>query len=128
MNVLINCLCVAAGGAIGALSRYGVENLGCFDENKYYYTVVINISGCFLMGVLWALLQFWHADVRWSLFLLTGVLGGYTTFAAFSLDAIQLVQDGMFDKFLIYLGLTFVGGLGACTIGLFVTEKILKMI
>lgn len=128
MNALINCLCVAAGGAIGALSRYGVEQLGVFDDNKYYYTVIINVTGCFLMGVLWALLQYLNADIRWSLFLLTGVLGGYTTYSAFTLDAMQLVQSGMIDKFFFYVGITLVGGIGSCAIGLFGMEKILKMI
>ena len=126
MQVLADLAVVAAGGAIGCMSRYGVEHIGIFDNDKYYYTVAINITGCIIIGVLWALLHYWNADRMWYLFLLTGLLGGYTTYSAFTLDAIELVQQGRAMQALFYIAITFIGGLGGCAIGLFGTEHLLK--
>ena len=126
LNLLADMAVVACGGAIGCLCRYGVMHLGIFDENKYYYTVGINVTGCLVIGILWALLHHWHADRLWFLFLLTGCLGGYTTYSAFTLDAMQLVQNGMWARAFTYVGMTLAGGLGGCALGLFVTERILK--
>lgn len=125
---LLNCLFVFVGGGLGALSRYGVENMGIFDRDKYYYTVAINITGCMTIGILWALFHYWHVPRHWYLFALTGFLGGYTTYSAFTLDAMQLVQDGQWWRAALYVTITIVGGLGGCAAGLFGTEKLLKMI
>ena len=126
MTSLLNCLIVFIGGGLGALSRYGVQNMGIFDRDKYYYTVAINISGCLVIGVLWALFQHWNVARNWYLFLITGFLGGYTTYSAFTLDAMQLVQDAQWLKAAFYIGITMIGGLGGCALGLFMTEKLLK--
>lgn len=125
-NLLGNFALVGLGGAIGAMSRYGVSQIGIFDEDPYYYTVVINISGCIIIGVLWALLIHNHAPEYWYLLLLSGVLGGYTTYSAFTLDAMKLIQDGLWERALFYIALTMIGGLGGCALGLFLTEKLLR--
>lgn len=125
---LIDCLLVILGGGFGALSRFGVEQLPWLEHNKYYYTVAINVSGCFIIGTLWALFQHWDAP-RWlSLLCLTGFLGGYTTYSAFTLDAMQRIQEGRIMEFVIYVTVTLVGGLGGCALGLFGTEKLLKLL
>lgn len=128
MHLLVDLAVVAAGGALGCLCRYGVENMGIFDDDKYYYTVAINITGCLVIGVLWALLHYWNADRLWYLFLLTGTLGGYTTYSAFTLDAMELVQQGLWGRALFYIGITIIGGLGGCALGLFGTERLLHQI
>lgn len=126
LQLVTELAAVAAGGAIGCLSRYGVEHFGIFENDKYYYTVAINISGCMIIGILWALLHHWHADRLWYMFLLTGMLGGYTTYSSFTLDAMQLVQQGRILQALYYITITVVGGLGGCAIGLFGTERLLR--
>lgn len=126
MQLLADLAVVAAGGALGCMGRYGVEHMGIFDNDKYYYTVAINITGCIIIGVLWALLHHWNASRMWYLFLLTGTLGGYTTYSAFTLDAMELVQQGRALRALFYIAITFVGGLGGCALGLFGTERLLK--
>lgn len=126
LSALSDCLLVFLGGGLGALSRFGVQNLGIFDEDKYYYTVAINISGCITIGILWAFFQHWEVTRNWFLFVITGFLGGYTTYSAFTLDAMQLVQDGHWWKAAFYIGVTVVGGLGGCALGLFLTERIIK--
>lgn len=127
-GILIDCLLVALGGGLGALTRFGVEQLPLLDHNKYYYTVAINITGCFIIGTLWALFQHWEAP-RWLYLLcLTGYLGGYTTYSAFTLDAMQRIQAGRLDEFFIYVAVTVIGGLGACALGLFGTGRLLKVL
>lgn len=125
LTTLYHCLLVFCGGGIGALSRYGVQNLGIFDQDKYYYTVAINLSGCMTIGILWALFEHWHVSRSYYLFMITGFLGGYTTYSAFTLDAMQLVQVGEWWKAAMYVCITVVGGLGGCALGLFLTEKLL---
>ena len=126
MSTFLHCLLVFLGGGCGALTRFGVQNLGIFDEDKYYYTVAINITGCLAIGILWALFVHWNVPRYWHLLVFTGFLGGYTTYSAFTLDAMQLVQNGQWLQATLYVVITVVGGLGGCALGLFVTEKLLK--
>ncbi len=128
MSALVDIALVALGGALGATSRFGVEQLNIFDHDKYYYTVAINITGCLTIGILWALFQHFEVPRGWYLFAITGFLGGYTTYSAFTLDAITQWVGGRPDITLLYIGITLVGGLGGCALGLLGTEKILKMI
>ena len=123
---LLQYAVVALGGALGAMTRYSVSNLPIFGEDKYYTTVVINVSGCLIMGILWALFSHYSVNRAWYLFVLTGILGGYTTYSAFTLDAMQLVEKGMVWRAVYYMGITIVEGIGVCAIGLFGTDKLLK--
>jgi fluoride exporter len=86
---------VAAGGAIGASGRYlvNVTSGRLFGTGFPVGTLVVNVLGSFLMGVLVVLLAEKSGN-RLAPFLMTGVLGGFTTFSAFSLDAITLWERG----------------------------------
>ena len=117
---------VFLGGGLGALSRYGVSNLGILEHDKYYYTVAINITGCMTIGIIWALFNHWGLSRKWYMLTITGFLGGYTTYSAFTLDAMQLVQEGRWAQALFYVGVTVIGGLGSCALGLCITERLLK--
>ena len=86
---------VALGGAIGAVGRYGVNVAATrwLGIGFPWGTVIVNVVGSFAMGVLIV----WLANkggMRFAPFLMTGVLGGFTTFSAFSLDAITLFERG----------------------------------
>jgi len=87
-------LLVAAGGAVGASARYAVTLLlrptnGAFP----WHTLGVNVVGSFLLGLLMALLPEGDAGERLRLLLGVGVLGGFTTFSAFSVDALTLAQQ-----------------------------------
>lgn len=110
------------------MARFGVQQLHIFDNDKYYYTIGINLTGCMAIGILWALFLHFNVPKSWYLFLITGFLGGYTTYSAFTLDALLLMQNGRWLMMLAYVAITVIGGLGLCGMGLFATEKILKMI
>ncbi len=128
MSLFLQYLVVGLGGALGAMSRFGVEHLGILDHDKYYYTVAINITGCLTIGVLFALFEHWHVPKFYYLWILTGFLGGYTTYSAFTLDVMQLLAEGMVGRAIFYVGVTLIGGLGGCALGLFGTRLILNNI
>ncbi len=86
---------VALGGAIGASLRY-LSNVGAmrlFGPGFPYATLFVNILGSFVMGVLVVLLAH-KGGMRAAPFLMTGILGGFTTFSAFSLDAFTIYERG----------------------------------
>ncbi len=122
---MFHCLLVFLGGGIGSLCRYGIQHI-CTGSATYLYTLTANISGCLAIGIIWALLNTWHADKAWSLLLITGFLGGYTTFSAFSLDVVHLVQVGKTLTAAAYATASVLGGLAACGIGLYATQHILR--
>lgn len=100
---------VAAGGALGSVLRYFC---GLWVQQPWA-TLTVNLLGSFLIGV--CALYFSsgeHPLLR--LLLLTGILGGFTTFSAFSLDTLQLLQMGEWGRALLYVFGNVVGGLLAC--------------
>ena len=93
----MNYLLVFVGGGIGSTLRH-IVNVVCprfLGTNFPYHTFIINISGSTIMGLIAGYLAFrGEASQSWRLFLMTGILGGYTTFSAFSLDAALLYERG----------------------------------
>lgn len=104
----MNWLLIALGGALGSLLRYGCSRL-LNGPSFPYGTLAINIAGSLLIGSFIA----WFSkeeDAGRRLLLVTGFCGGFTTFSAFSLEALQLLQQA---KFLIFFLYTFASiGLG----------------
>lgn len=93
--MLRTLLLVALGGAIGSSARYlvNVAAMRLAGPGFPLGTMTVNILGSFLMGVLASTLA-QHGGTRAAPFLMTGVLGGFTTFSAFSLDAVTLWTRG----------------------------------
>ncbi len=90
-------LLASAGGAIGAGARYLVSHVFAARGLVAFpwATLTINVLGCFLMGILIeALAQRFHGSTELRTFLATGVLGGFTTFSAFSIEFANLWKDG----------------------------------
>ncbi|MBB4215131.1 CrcB protein [Rhizobium sp. BK212] len=94
---MIQALLVAVGGAIGSLLRYYVGQwaLRLMGPGFPWGTLTVNVVGCFVIGVFAELIaRKFNASVELRLLLITGFLGGFTTFSAFSLDAISLFERG----------------------------------
>ena len=88
-------LWVAIGGALGSMARYGVNVWSgrVFGTEFPWHTLIVNILGCFIMGALTGLMaQKLNLSQEARAFLTTGILGGFTTFSAFSLDVALLVE------------------------------------
>jgi CrcB protein len=99
-------LIVFLGGGLGAALRHGI-NLAVarlLGTSFPYGTLLINISGSFIMGLVAAYFAFkGDASQHWRLFLTTGILGGYTTFSAFSLDVALLYERGEIGLAALYV-------------------------
>lgn len=117
--MILTVLQVALGGAIGASLRY-LTNVGVMrlvGPGFPWGTVVANVVGSFAMGVLVVLL----ANTGYNKFtpvLMTGLLGGFTTFSAFSLDAVTLFERGAILPAASYILVTVVVSIIALTMGL----------
>jgi len=113
---------VAAGGAIGASLRhlFGMVSMRLFGTGFPYGTLGVNIAGSFLMGTLIAWLAFRSegAGQGLRLFLATGVLGGFTTFSAFSLETILLWERGETGLAAFYVLVSVVLSIAALSGGL----------
>jgi CrcB protein len=117
---------VALGGALGASLRYGVNVSASrlFGTGFPVATLVVNVLGSFLMGLLAAsLLE--RGEGRLAPFLLTGVLGGFTTFSAFSLDAVRLWERGEATAAAGYVAVSVVLSIAGLALGLAVARQAL---
>ena len=112
-----NFLQVAVGGAVGATARYGVTILAGRLTTLPLGTLAVNVTGCFAMGLLAAGLAF-RGGQHLAPLLLTGVLGGYTTCSAFSLDTLTLWERGAAALALGYVAASVLLSLMAVTAGL----------
>ena len=93
----MNYVLVFVGGGLGSVLRHTVNVLCArgIGIGFPYGTFVVNITGSLVMGLIAGYLAFkGEASQPWRLFLMTGILGGYTTFSAFSLDAALLYERG----------------------------------
>ena len=112
-----NFLQVALGGAVGSAARYGVNILAGRLTTLPLGTLTVNVTGCFAMGLLASMLAF-KGGQHLAPLLLTGVLGGYTTFSAFSLDTLTLWERGATGTALAYVAASVLLSLAAVTAGL----------
>ena len=99
-------LWVFLGGGLGAALRHGVNLAAArlWGTAFPYATLIENVSGSLVMGLLAGYFAFkGDASQHWRLFLTTGILGGYTTFSAFSLDAVLLYERGELGLAALYV-------------------------
>jgi CrcB protein len=108
-------LLAAVGGVVGALSRWGV---GTALPSPVWATLLVNLTGCLLLGVLIAVVAVRLPGAAWPRPLLAvGVLGGFTTFSTFAVEVVDLVDDGAAGWALAYVLASLVGGVAAVALG-----------
>lgn len=113
-------LSIGIGSCLGGLSRYFISQ---FIQNKFlsafpYGTMAVNIAGCFLIGIIFGLSERGNVSMLWRLFLVTGFLGGFTTFSSFSNETVALVRDGQVWHAFIYISCSVIIGLTATFTGI----------
>ena len=119
-------LFVAIGGAVGAVSRFVLSGWIAYQVPQWTFplpTFIVNVLGCFIAGTLTGMAERWalfSADLR--LLLITGILGGFTTFSAFGLESTMLVRKGEFFIALLYVLLSVSIGLLAFGGGLLLAK------
>jgi len=114
-------LLIGAGGALGAMARYLLSSwiTQVMGTQFPWGILCVNIAGCFAMGlVAGAGLQAIPLSDGMKAFLATGILGGFTTFSAFSLDAVQLVERGQSLDAAVYVMASVAGSIAALIAGL----------
>ncbi len=109
---------VALGGALGSLARFAVQAGGVrlFGPGLPLGTLAVNLLGALLIGALFVWLTE-RAMMRAAPFVMAGVLGGFTTFSAFSLDALLLWERGQAALAAGYVLVTVIGTLAAVVLG-----------
>ena len=119
---------VAVGGAAGAAARYGIAQWagGRWGWSFPWGTFAVNISGSLAIGLLMALFIGRGADPAYRLLLVTGFLGGYTTFSSFSLETLSLVETRRFGEAALYVVGSLLLAIVACFAGLAVGRMLVR--
>ncbi len=121
-------LFIAVGGALGAVLRHavGVQVLRWLGSGFPFGTLAVNIIGSFAMGALVEVMALrWQVGIETRAFLIVGLLGGFTTFSAFSLDVVLLYERGAFLSMAFYLAASITLSVFGLVAGLHVFRAIL---
>jgi CrcB protein len=123
--MMATLLQVGLGGALGAVARYltGIAAMRLTGPGFPWATLTVNVAGSFLMGALVVILAQYSAN-RLAPLLMTGVLGGFTTFSAFSLDALTLWERGQAGLAAAYVAASVVLSLSAIAAGLLAARSL----
>ena len=118
-------LAIGLGSFIGGISRYLLSQ---FVQSKFlsafpFGTLAVNVIGCFLIGLIYSLSERGNITMEWRLFLATGILGGFTTFSAFSNETMAMLRDTQYWHASLYVISSVVVGLIATFLGI-VTVKL----
>lgn len=124
----MNWLLVALGGAIGASLRYSaslwlIKPSGVFPWTTWW----VNMLGCFVAGVFFAFTQKYPVlQQETRLFLMVGILGGFTTFSSFGLETFQLLKQGQNGWALMYAFSSLMVGVIVLSLGFYLFQAVLK--
>ena len=121
-------LAIAAGGALGAMARYGVSHgvHGMLGRSFPYGTLIVNVAGSFAIGILFVLLtERLELGAQWRAFLMVGFLGAFTTFSTFSLETLELLESGAVTSALVNVISNVILCIGAAWIGLMLGRSVL---
>jgi CrcB protein len=118
---MLNILLIFLGAGIGGVMRYLVSNItyNMLGRQFPFGTLAVNVSGCFLMGLLFVLLleRFNGIGPQLRSLLLIGLLGGYTTFSSFSMETLNLFENGATVSALLNILLSIILCLAATWLG-----------
>lgn len=124
---MVNALAVALGGAIGATMRYlAGEFISSRVRTDFpVHTLVVNVSGAFLLGIVMTLaIERGDLGRWWQLFLGVGILGGYTTFSTFAFETVELMREGAMAGAVLNAAGSVLLGVCAAVAGIYVGRMI----
>ncbi|HTK38523.1 MAG TPA: fluoride efflux transporter CrcB [Pyrinomonadaceae bacterium] len=122
-----NIFLVGVGGFLGSVFRYLVTIILArqFTSSFPLGTLTVNIVGCFLIGILFALSEKGNLlTPEWRIFLTTGFCGGFTTFSTFSYESMKLMQDGEILYLSLNVALSVIVGFAATYLGIFFIKAV----
>lgn len=120
-------LLVGIGGFVGSITRYLVAILFSSQISSVFpfATLTVNVLGCFLIGILFALSDRGNLlSPEWRILLTTGFCGGFTTFSTFSYESLRLMQDGEYLYLAAYVFISVFVGLTATYLGIALVRSI----
>ena len=117
---------VGLGGFLGSISRYYFGGIVLHLSGTSRFptsTLVVNILGCFLIGLLATIAERWHwFSMDHRLLIFTGVLGGFTTFSAFGYETFYLIRTSELSLALVNISAQLIFGLGAVWVGAYLAR------
>jgi CrcB protein len=121
-------LLAAIGGALGALARWAVaEAFPSAPGGWPWGTLLVNLTGCFLLGGLFAVLAARFPEPSWARPLFgVGVLGGYTTYSTFAVEVVDLLDGAAILLAAGYVLLSTIGGIAAVALGALAVQRSLR--
>ena len=123
-DIIKSILAVGAGSFLGGAARYLVSlAVKGLSKGFPWATLVVNLVGCFLIGLLWgAFSKNGTEGSNWALFLTVGLCGGFTTFSTFSKEALMMLQGGNIWGFAGYVAISLVAGIALVALGYFLVR------
>ena len=125
MNKLV--LIVGVGGFLGTVARFLSQQLvyKLYPVVFPYGTLAVNLTGCFLIGVFYAMAEKNNLlSPEWRLFLTTGFCGGFTTFSAFTYEGVQMMDNKDYLYLGIYAAVSVATGIAATYLGIWLTKSV----
>jgi CrcB protein len=121
--ILLIWLGSGIGGVLRYLSQQFIQKR--FPSSFPYGTLWVNVTACFLIGIIYALAEKGNIlSPQTRLFLATGICGGYSTFSSFAYENIALMQDGAFIYLLLYVATSIILGFSATYLGILFIKSI----
>ena len=124
MELIKTILAVGAGSFLGGAGRYLVSLVMKSVSQRFpWATLVVNLVGCFLIGLLWGVFSKNGTEgSKWALFLTVGLCGGFTTFSTFSKEALVMLQGGNVWGFAGYVAISVIAGIALVALGYFLVR------
>jgi len=124
--MLRTILLVGTGGFIGSVMRYLLQ---VFVENRMLSTfplgtMIANIAGSFIIGIVFALAEKQIMSADWRLFMSVGICGGFTTFSAFALNNFNMIKEHTWNQLLLNVGGNLILGVFAVYLGIILVKSV----
>lgn len=124
--MFLKVILISIGGGIGALMRHTSISLihRIINPILPIGTIIVNVTGCFAIGLLWGLFEKFSAPMSLRIFVFVGILGGFTTFSSFGLETINLFRGGEMKLALLNILVSNFFGIAAVFLGFYLAEII----